>query len=78
MASSGTAGPNSAPSRPASGASEAVRIIGFVGRQVGAGKAVDQVLGLDAVMDLAPGKDRAKGIAEAVDGDVDLAARAAA
>ncbi len=60
------------------GGSEAVRIISLVRQEVFPFQSLDQILGLDAVMNLARGHDEADRIAQAVDGNVDLAGQAAA
>jgi hypothetical protein len=57
---------------------EPINIIGLIGNDVLGDKAVDQCLGLRAVVDLAGREDKAQRVAEGVDGDMDFRGRAAA
>jgi hypothetical protein len=53
-------------------------VIGLVGQDIGRRQALDQSPSLGDVVALATGEDEADGIAEGVDGDVQLGGQAAA
>jgi hypothetical protein len=58
--------------------SEFVGVISLIGNDVAGHEAVDQGLGLRAVMDLAGRRDQSQRVAESINGDVDLGGQAAA
>jgi hypothetical protein len=58
--------------------SELVGVVGLIGNDMGGDKAVDQGFGLRAVVDLAGRRDQAQGVAQSIDGNVDLGGQAAA
>jgi hypothetical protein len=58
--------------------SELVGVVSLIGNDVSGGKAVDQGLGLRAVVDLACRGDQTQRVAQSIDGDVDLGGQATA